>query len=345
MHHTNVARVTDLVVASARRTRWMMARGALVVGVGVLAFQPIPAQAAQPSVGLGTTASYGVLAGQGVTNTGPTVINGNVGTHPAASVTGFPPGHVNGVIHSADAAALIAKGDLTTAYNDAAGRTPAQTIAKQLGGQVLTPGVYRSASGTFQITGTLTLNAQGNPDGVFIFQTASTLITASSSNVSLLGSARSCNAFWKIGSSATLGTSSTFRGNVLALTAVVVQTGVTVLGRVMARNASVTLDNDVITPSTCAATNGSGGGSGGGSGSGSGSGSGGGTGTTGSTAQVGQVPTGGVQTGGGATAGFQGLGMVMFGGALLVGSAGTFVMRRRVVATVKSRNVRDLTDR
>lgn len=342
MLQNQITRTTRSVATIARSTRWLAARVALVVGVGVLAFQPIPAHAAQPVVGLGTTASYAVLAGQGVTNTGPTVVNGNLGTFPNPAVTNFPPGIVHGAIHQADAHAQHAKSDLTTAYNDAAGRTPVTTIATQLGGKTLIPGVYNSLSGTFQITGTLTLNASGNPNGVFIFQTASTLVTASSSRVSLIGSASSCNIFWKVGSSATLGTASNFRGNILALASVQVQTGVTVIGRVMARTASVTLDSDVITASTCGASTG-GGGSNGGGGSGGGTGGGGtgggtggggtGSGTTGPN-QVGRIPVGGVQTGGGSTAGLQGLGLFVMGAAFLVGAAGTLAFRRHVVGTV-----------
>ena len=135
MLQQHLATPTRILIQATRAPRWLASRVALVLAIGVLAFQPIPADAAQPAVGLGTTASYGVLAGQGVTNTGPSVINGNVGTSPNASVTGFPPGHVHGAFHRADAAASQAKFDLTTAYNDAAGRTPVTTIATELGGQ------------------------------------------------------------------------------------------------------------------------------------------------------------------------------------------------------------------
>src|SRR5512132_4553104 len=252
MLQERVARVTERVVAAARLSKWL-ARIALVLAIGVLALNPLIANAAQPPVGLGTAASFAVLAGQGVTNTGPTEVNGDLGTSPNPAVTGFPPGKVNGAIHTADAVALQAQSDLTTAYNDAAGRTPVTTIATELGGQTLKPGVYNSESGTFQITGTLTLDAQGDPNGVFIFQMAATLVSASNSNVRLIGAAQPCNVYWQVGSSATLGTNSTFTGNILALTSIQVQTNVTVEGRVLARNASVTLDNDTFKQSTCAA--------------------------------------------------------------------------------------------
>ena len=210
---------------------------------------------AATSVGLGTANSFAVLAGAGVTNTGPSVINGDLGTSPTPAVTGFggaPNGTVNGSIHQADALAGQAQDDLTTAYNDAAGQGPVNTLATELGGQTLTPGVYDSESGTFGITGTLTLNAQGNPDAVFIFKTASTLISASASQVSMINGAQPCHLFWQVGSSATLGTNSAFAGNILALESIELNSGVTVIGRLLARNASVTLINDTVTRADCA---------------------------------------------------------------------------------------------
>ena len=169
-------------------------------------------------------------------------------------MTGFggaPNGTVNGATHQADAAAGQAQADLTTAYNNAAGQGPASTLATELGGQTLTPGVYNSQAGTFGITGALTLNAQGNPSAVFIFQTASTLISASASQVNLINGAQPCNVFWKVGSSATLGTSSAFAGNVLALESISLNNGVSVAGRLLARNGAVTLINDTVTRAAC----------------------------------------------------------------------------------------------
>ncbi len=211
-------------------------------------------KAAGPTtVGLSTTTSFAVLAGSGITNTGPTTINGDVGSYPTATQTGFGSVTLNGTNHNGDSVTQGAKTDLVTAYNDAAGRTPVTTIPTELGGSTLVPGVYTSAAGTFGITGTLTLNGQGDPNAVFIFQAASTLITASSSNIVLTGSARSCNIFWQVGSSATLGTSSTLRGNVFALTSITATTGAVIDGRLLARNGAVTLDTNTITKSTCAA--------------------------------------------------------------------------------------------
>jgi hypothetical protein len=233
---------------------------------------------AATSVGLGTAGSFAVLAGAGVTNTGPSVINGDLGTSPTPAVTGFggaPNGTVNGATHQADALAGQAQADLTTAYNNAAGQGPVNTLATELGGQTLTPGVYKSQSGTFGITGTLTLNGAGNPDAVFIFKTASTLISASASQVLMVNGAQPCHLFWQVGSSATLGTDSAFAGNILALESIQLGSGVTVLGRLLARNASVTLINDVVTRADCAVSGTGGGGGGGGGEAGGGKGGGG----------------------------------------------------------------------
>lgn len=296
-----------------RSFRRLTARIALIFAIGVLALKPLIANAqVQPPVGLGTADSFAVLAGQGVTNTGPTVVDGDLGTSPNPAVTGFPPGTVNGAIHAADAVALQAQSDLTMAYNDAAGRTPVTTIATELGGTTLTPGVYDSASGTFQITGTLTLDAQGDPDGVFIFQMASTLVTADSSDVNLIGSASACNVWWQVGSSATLGTNSNFTGNILALTSIQVLTNVVVDGRVLARNASVTLDDDDIDASACIAAPSP-------------------TTTPSPTSQVTPVPSGGVQTGEGPRPGSLDVGLLVLGGALLAAAAVTFAVRRRAM--------------
>ncbi len=164
---------------------------------------------------------------------------------------GFPPGTVNGTQHITDPVAAQAQTDLTTAYNNAAAQAPTATVSADLGGQTLTPGVYTSAS-SLGLTGALTLDAQGNPNAVFILQAGSTLTTASASSVSLVNGAQACNVFWQVGSSATLGTASTFRGTILALTAITATTGATVDGRLLARNAAVTLDTNTITRSQCA---------------------------------------------------------------------------------------------
>jgi hypothetical protein len=271
-----------------------------VVGLVIMGIFAIGAAAAQSTVGLGTSDSFAVLAGSTVTNTGPSTINGDLGVSPGTAVTGFPPGTVNGTIHAADAVAGNAQSDLTTAYDDAASRTPPVVISGDLGGLTLTPGVYK-ASSSIGLTGTLTLDAQGDTSAVFVFQVGSTLTTASASHVNLINGAQACNVFWQIGSSATLGTSSVFAGNILALTSISVTNGVTIDGRALARNGAVTLINDTITAAHCAT---SGGGTGGGT-------TGGGT-TGGGT-------TGGGSTGGGTTGGGTGGGTSGTGG----GSTGT----------------------
>ncbi|MBC8091801.1 MAG: DUF3494 domain-containing protein, partial [Pseudonocardia sp.] len=210
------------------------------------------AESVQPPVGLGTAESFAVLAGAAVTNTGPSVISGDLGVSPGTAVTGFPPGQViDGVVHAADAVAAQARSDLTLAYDDAAGRTPVESVASELGGRTLPPGVY-GAAGPLALTGTVTLDAQGDPDAVFVLQAGSTLITATGSTVALIGAAQACNVFWQVGSSATLGTNTTFVGSILALTSVSVLTGSTVAGRVLARNGQVSLDTNVITRPDCA---------------------------------------------------------------------------------------------
>jgi hypothetical protein len=160
---------------------------------------------------------------------------------------------VFGTIHAADAVAAQAQVDLTAAYNDAAGRTPATALPGDIGGMTLTPGVY-NASSSLGITGTVTLDGQGDPNAVFIIQVGSALTTASGSVVNLINGAQACNVFWQVGSSATLGTGSTFNGNILALTSITATTGANVNGRLLARNGAVTLDTNVVSRADCAPT-------------------------------------------------------------------------------------------
>src|SRR5580698_1603388 len=205
---------------------------------------PVSAYAAT-SPRLGTALNFTVLGGSTITNTGPTVVTGELGLRPGTALTGFPPGVVTGVKHITDAVALRAKNDLVTAYNDAANSpTTSDLTGKNLGGKNLKPGVYKFSSSA-QLTGTLTLS--GN--GVYIFKIGSTLTTASNSVVRLTDGAEGCSVFWQVGSSATLGTTSQLQGNLMALTSITMTTGATIRsGRALARNGAVTLDANTITP-------------------------------------------------------------------------------------------------
>jgi serine protease AprX len=197
--------------------------------------------------GLDTAGAYAVLAGSTVTNTGGSEIDGDLGLSPGTAVTGVPGGRK----HVANAAALKAKADLTAAYDAAAARTPTAAAPADLGGHTLPPGVYNSAS-SIGLTGTVTLDGQGDPNAVFVIQAGSTLITASASRVELVNGAQPCNVFWQVGSSATLGTTTQFVGNILALASITMNDGVQLHGRALARNGAVTLINDTITAAHCA---------------------------------------------------------------------------------------------
>jgi Ice-binding-like len=211
---------------------------------------------ASTAPGLGTAGSYAILAGTpSITNTGPSVVSGSVGIHPGSSVIGFtgaPLGTVtNGTIQSATPAALTAKSDLTAAYG-AAASSPCNfnKTGQNLGGMTLTPGTYCQTTAP-TLTGVLTLS--GN--GIFIFQLGSTLVTATGSSVVLANGAQPCNVFWQVSSSATINTTASFVGTVMALTSITVSNGAVIQGRLLARNGSVTLINDRITaPTGCNAS-------------------------------------------------------------------------------------------
>jgi hypothetical protein len=211
------------------------------------------ASGAATAVPLGTTGSFSVLAGAGITNTGPTTVAGDIGTFPTTSISGLGSMTVGGANHAGDAVTQHAKADLVTAYNTAASNGPTNPVTADLAGLTLLPGVYNSAS-SMGLSGALTLNAQGNPDSVFVFQIGSAFTSASGSRINLINGAQACNVFWQVGSSATLGTGSTFIGTILALTSITVTTGVTIDGRVLARNGAVTLDTDTITTARCTTT-------------------------------------------------------------------------------------------
>jgi hypothetical protein len=206
-------------------------------------------------VQLGTASSFGVLAGSGITVAGAvntTTITGNIGTSPTPAITGLGNVVLNGVNDANNAVTAQAKIDLSTAFTDAANRPSnvSYGVGYDFVGQTLVAGVYSGAS-SLALSGTLTLDAQGNPDSVFIFQAGSTLTTASASKIILIGGAQACHVFWEVGSSATLGTGSDFMGSILALTSITLNTGATLEGRALALNGAVTLDNNTITVPIC----------------------------------------------------------------------------------------------
>lgn len=198
-------------------------------------------------INLGVASSFAVLAGSAVTNIGPSHISGNVGVSPGVSVSGFAAGEVtNGAIHVNDALAVQAHSDLVKAYNTAAGEA-AIVLSGDLGGRTLPHGVYKFSSSA-GLTGKLTLDAMGDPNAEFIFQIGSTLTTATSSSVVMIGGGNPSHVFWQVGSSATLGTGTKFQGNILALASITVTTGTSILdGSALAINGGVTLDKNAIT--------------------------------------------------------------------------------------------------
>lgn len=204
----------------------------------------------QAPVVLGAAGSYAVLAGSTVTSTGATSLTGNLGVSPGTAVTGFPPGIITGVQNAGNSASAQAMAALTTAYNDAKGRTLcAVTVAGNLGGTTRAPGLYKSTSSLEVSSGDLTLDAQGDGDAVFIFQMASTLTVTSGRNVVLINGAKASNVFWQVGTSATLGTGSTFKGTILADQAITLTNLATLSGRALARIAAVTMSaNTIVTP-------------------------------------------------------------------------------------------------
>jgi len=216
----------------------------------VWSFTTAAATTGQAGVVLGASGGFAVLAGSTVTSTGNTTVNGDLGVSPGTAVTGFGPGIVNGAIHAGDTAAAQAQLDLTVAYNDAAGRTVgAVTIVGNLnlGGRTLAPGLYKSDTSLEISSGDLTLDAQGDANAVFIFQMGSTLTTTVGRQVILMGGAKAANIFWQVGSSATLGTTSVFKGTIMALASITLTTGATLDGRALARNAAVTMDSNTVT--------------------------------------------------------------------------------------------------
>lgn len=209
----------------------------------------IPIQTtAAAGVPLLTTANFALLSGSAVTSTGATNITGDIGLSPGSSVGGFPPAILTGTLHINDNAATQAKLDLTSAYNNAAGRTSTDivTLSGNIGGLTLTPGLYKSTSSLSISSGDLTFDAKGNPDAVFIIQIASTLTTTSGRQVILSGGALAANIYWQVGSSATFGTTSVFKGTVMAMQSITFNTGATLDGKALARAGGITLSGNTI---------------------------------------------------------------------------------------------------
>jgi len=205
------------------------------------------AACSQAPVVLGAAADFVVLAGSTVTSTGPTSVTGDLGVSPGTAVAGFPPGTIVGAQHAGDPTAAAAEASLTTAYNSAAGRSLCPvSVSGNLGGLTLPPGLYKSTSSLEISSGNLTLDAQGDPTAVFIFQMASTLTTTAGRQVILAGSTKSANVFWQVGTSTTIGSTSVFRGTVMADQAITLNTGATVDGRLLARIAAVSMDSNMI---------------------------------------------------------------------------------------------------
>ncbi|MFY9560525.1 MAG: ice-binding family protein [Terriglobales bacterium] len=214
------------------------------------------AVACQSVVPLGSACSFGILAGSTVTNSGPTHVTGDVGVWPGSAITGFGPGGgtITGTFHAGDAVAQTAQGDLTVAYNFAAGAAGGAVLTADIGGQTLAPGVYKttSAQPSLGITGNLTLDGGGDPNAVWIFQIVSTLTTAATnSNVILTNGATAQNVFWQVGSSATLGTTTTFAGTIMAQASISLDTGAILNGRALARTGAVTLLSNPVNVPPC----------------------------------------------------------------------------------------------
>lgn len=199
---------------------------------------------------LGTADDFAILSDQTITNTGTTVITGDLGLHPGTSVTGFPPGTVIGEQHITDATALQAQVDATNAYNCLRALATTAVTDGDIGGDTLLPGVYEAET-SLGITGTLTLDGGGDPDAVFIFKTGSTLITATAADVVLINGAQPCNVYWLVGSSATLGTDTDMVGNIIAVTSITFVTGADLVGRAIALGGAITLDTNIVTSCAC----------------------------------------------------------------------------------------------
>ncbi|WP_171060336.1 ice-binding family protein [Streptomyces montanus] len=197
-------------------------------------------------VDLASAKGYAVLAGTSVANTGNSIVQGDLGVSGGSDVTGFPPGIVYGATHTDDDIAAQAQKDLESAYDDAAVQAPDTAMAGDIGGNTLTPGVYRAA-GPLSYTGTLTLDAEGDPNAVWVFQLPSTLTTGTNSYLELRNGAQASNVFWQVGGTATLGADSFFQGTIMASDSISLESGSWIHGGALSRDGNVTLENSVIT--------------------------------------------------------------------------------------------------
>ncbi len=234
----------------------------VLASLGLLAFACAPSgsESREAAVGaaqggvtiLGTAQSFAVLGGSTVTNANASTLTGDLGVSPGLAITGFPPGIVvGGTVHKGDAVALQAQSDVTAAYLALAGQhCNGDMTGVDLGGTTLKAGVYCFSSSA-QLTGELVLDAEGKADATFVFQMVSTLTTASNASVRIINGGSSCNVYWQVGSSATIGTGTTFAGSILALTSISVTHGASISGRALARNGAVTMDDNAIDASTC----------------------------------------------------------------------------------------------
>jgi Ice-binding-like len=241
----------------SRPTSFKRGLAGTILAVFALFVLPVAAQAS--AVNLATASPFVVLGGTTVTNEGTSVLNGQLGVSPGTELTGFGPAVVNGAIHENDAVAAQAQLDLTTAYNVAAGQpvAPADDLSNtDLGNRTLTAGAYRYTAGAL-LTGPLTLDAQGDPNAQFVFEIGAELTTESASSVLLINGASPCNVYWQVGSSADLGTTTKFVGNLMALSSISLKNAATVEGRMLARNGQVSLINNVLTAPLCATGSGS----------------------------------------------------------------------------------------
>jgi Ice-binding-like len=301
-------------LAVKSRSPWKTGRRTLRVGLVLLGSLSTLIFASSAlgatTVGLGKAASFSVLGGSTITNTGSTTMFGDLGLAPGSSVTGAPV--VLGAEHVDDAVANEAKIALTTAATTAANEASNGSAGEDLAGHAFLPGVYTASSSLLLSSGSVTLNAQGDPNAVFIFQIGTTLTTGSNTSVSLINGAQACNVFWEVGSSATLGTGTHFVGTIMAADSITANTGATIHGRLLAQTAAVTLEDNTITTSTCASSS---------------SGSGGGTETTTpeETAAIEKATTGGettTTTGSGGTTTSSGTAVTTTGAGVLVSSPG-----------------------